>query len=89
MGGGALALLPGNVALCPRSSGTERAAGRRWMREHGGVFGEESFGVGRSRAHPRPHLLTSPSQTRGEETQVPSQLLRLPKREVHPHDLDL
>lgn len=53
------------------------------------VFGEESFGVGQSRAHPRHRLLVSPSQTRGKETQVPSQLLRLPKREVHPHDLDL
>lgn len=65
------------------------------MWDHRGLLGEESFGVRqfwvgrRQDVSTPPPLLTFPSQTRWEETQVSSQLLCLPEREVHPHDLDL
>lgn len=59
------------------------------------AFGEESFGVGRVGVGgrqgvfvPLPFLMFA-SQTRREESQVSGQLLCLPEREVHPHDLDL
>lgn len=61
------------------------------MQDHRELLGRNSLGSGSSvlGASTPPPLLMFPSQTRWEETQVSSQLLCLPKWEVHPHDLDL
>lgn len=64
------------------------------MQDHRGLLGRKPLepggsGLGGGRMCPQHPSGCFPSQTRREETQVSSQLLRLPKREMHPHDLDL